>query len=209
MNIHLIVEMTGYLASALILISFLMTSVVKLRVINAVGGVIFTVYALIIHSYPTALMNLCLVAINLYYLFRLRNAKHAYDFMEGKPGEAFVQYVLNVYDADIRKFFPDYDAKEEKPDTAYVVCHKTAPVGILLGKKKPEGELEAVLDYSVPAYRDCSVGRYLYGCLEKQGIRSVRVSFPGEKGLHEAYVKAMGFRKENGGYVKNLTVLSL
>ena len=73
MDSGMIIEMIGYLGSVLVLISFLMSSVVKLRVINAVGSLVFAGYALIIHSYPTALMNFCLVGLNIYYLVRLRH----------------------------------------------------------------------------------------------------------------------------------------
>ena len=44
------IEMLGYLGSALVVASMLMSSVVKLRVINTIGSGIFAVYALIIHS---------------------------------------------------------------------------------------------------------------------------------------------------------------
>ncbi|NBH81388.1 hypothetical protein D7X88_00395 [bacterium C-53] len=71
MDTQMIVEMIGYFASFLILVSFLMTSVVKLRIVNSAGALIFAVYALIIRSYPTAVMNLCLVGINMYYLYKL------------------------------------------------------------------------------------------------------------------------------------------
>lgn len=71
MNASVIVEMVGYLASFLILVSFLMNSVIWLRIVNSVGALIFVVYALIIHSYPTAVMNFCLILVNLYYLRRL------------------------------------------------------------------------------------------------------------------------------------------
>ena len=57
MNVSTIIEMVGYLGSVLVVVSMLMSSVIKLRVINTVGSGIFAVYALIIHSYPTALMN--------------------------------------------------------------------------------------------------------------------------------------------------------
>ena len=57
MDSSAIIEAVGYLGSALVLVSFLMSSVVKLRVVNTVGSLIFTVYALIIRSYPTAVMN--------------------------------------------------------------------------------------------------------------------------------------------------------
>ena len=57
MNTQTIWELIGYLASLLVLISLLMTSVVKLRIINLIGSFIFAVYALAIRSYPTAVMN--------------------------------------------------------------------------------------------------------------------------------------------------------
>ena len=41
MNTQSIWELIGYLASLLVLISLLMTSVVKLRIINLIGSLIF------------------------------------------------------------------------------------------------------------------------------------------------------------------------
>ena len=38
----MIIELIGYLGSALVVFSMLMTSIVKLRVVNTVGCVIFT-----------------------------------------------------------------------------------------------------------------------------------------------------------------------
>ena len=61
MDTGTLIEAVGYLGSALVLVSFLMASVVKLRVVNSIGSTIFAVYALIIRSYPTALMNFCLL----------------------------------------------------------------------------------------------------------------------------------------------------
>lgn len=71
MNVSMIIEMVGYTGSVLVVVSMLMSSVVRLRVINTVGSGIFAVYALIIHPYPTALMNFCLVTINIYNLIKL------------------------------------------------------------------------------------------------------------------------------------------
>ena len=70
MNTSTIIEMVGYLGSFLVLVSFLMVSVVKLRIVNTVGSLIFMIYALIIKSYPTAIMNFFLVLINLHFLYR-------------------------------------------------------------------------------------------------------------------------------------------
>ena len=80
------VEMIGYLGSILVVVSMLMSSVVRLRIINTIGSGIFAAYALMIHSYPTALMNACLVGINVYNLVRLRQADRSYDLTEAAPG---------------------------------------------------------------------------------------------------------------------------
>ena len=179
MSTHMMVELVGYIGSILVLISFLMTSVVKLRIINAVGGTIFAVYAMIIQSYPTALMNFCLVGI-----------------------KSMVQYMMDFYHTDIQKYFPIFKEKQPECDTAYVVCKDASPAGLFLGKKGEKGELEVLLDYSVPAYRDCSVGNYLYSKLKDHGIR--KMIFTGTPGPHESYLQTMGFEKVNGVYVKEL-----
>ena len=51
MTPKMILELVGYLASLLVLVSLLMTSVTKLRVINMIGSFIFAIYALLIASY--------------------------------------------------------------------------------------------------------------------------------------------------------------
>lgn len=68
---NIYIELFGYLGSTLVVVSMLMASVVKLRVINMIGSVISASYALIIGSFPLVLMNVCLIAINAYNLVRL------------------------------------------------------------------------------------------------------------------------------------------
>jgi hypothetical protein len=68
MNPTLAYEIIGYIASALVAVSLMMSSILKLRVINLVGAALFTVYGLLIGAYPVAVMNLFIVLIDLYYL---------------------------------------------------------------------------------------------------------------------------------------------
>lgn len=58
MDTRMIVELVEYFGSGLILLSFLMASVFKLRIIHAAGGVVCMIYALCIHAYPTYLKNM-------------------------------------------------------------------------------------------------------------------------------------------------------
>ena len=75
MSAAMAIEMVGYLGSVLVVVSMLMTSVRRLRIVNAVAAGIFTIYALLIQSYPTAFMNFCLVVIDVYHLMRMKKDK--------------------------------------------------------------------------------------------------------------------------------------
>lgn len=202
MDSSTIIEMIGYLGSVLVLVSFLMASVVKLRVINSVGGLIFAVYALLIRSYPTALMNFCLVGINLYYLARLRHPDRHYSLIQEKRDSSVLRAFLEHYGEDIEGCFPGSRVNAEEADVVCFVCHDMTPAGILLGKRRENGVLEILLDYSTPEYRDCSVGNYLYSRLPELGVHSL--AYLQDPLKHEAYLRKMGFVREDGIYVKRL-----
>ena len=123
------IEVIGYAGSALVLISFLMSSVVKLRIVNTVGSLIFAVYALIIKSYPTAVMNICLVLINLYYLWKLRHRDNSYRMLSMQPGEAYVKDFLKSYRDDISQFFPDRADMEAEANRVYTQGMSVMPAG--------------------------------------------------------------------------------
>ena len=201
MNGNLYLELFGYLGSAMVVVSMLMTSVVKLRVFNAIGSVISGTYALIIGSYPLALMNICLLTINLYNLVRLLKVKNHYDLIETTADDGFVTYFLGRYEADIRSYFPDFSA-QEMGEKAYITCCNGIPAGVLLGREVGS-ELEISLDYTTPTYRDCSVAAFLYPALQTRGFETLR--FCGScSPQHGVYLKKMGFTEEKGDYVKTL-----
>lgn len=65
------VELIGYLASALVAISMLMVSIVRLRVINLVGSMAFCVYGFFLPSIPLILTNAFIIVVNLVQLRRV------------------------------------------------------------------------------------------------------------------------------------------
>ena len=205
MDRQTIIELVGYIGSFLVLVSFLMTSVFKLRIINTVGSVIFMIYALIIHSYPTALMNFCLVLINLRFLWKMRHTGHEYDLVEVSEDDKYLQYLLKRQHADIEKCFPNIDIHEnENPDDvnrAYIVTCQGNPVGIAVGNEEGDA-MNLILDYSFPEYRDFSIGAFLMNRLKSMGVRKVVYKGPTEN--HMAYLDKMGFREVEGHYEKVL-----
>ena len=203
MNGKLIIELIGYLGSALVVVSMLMTSVVRLRVINTIGSIIFTCYALIIHSYPTAFMNLCLVAINIYHLMRLLREEKQYDLIMTDGDDHYVSYLLAKNRDDMNLWFPGGVEKVADADLVCLVLCDSNPAGVLLAKTEGDGKADILLDYATPVYRDTTVGRYLYEKLAQQGYRTLSCSShnPG----HTPYLEKMGFvKEEEGRYVLHL-----
>ena len=194
-----VIEAIGYAGSALVLISFLMSSVVKLRIVNTVGSLIFAVYALIIKSYPTAIMNFCLVCINLYFLWKLRHRDSSYRLLEMQPDDAYVKDFLKRSAEDIAKFFPGRDPADTEANRVYMVFHGSDPAGIMMGSEE-DGVMNVALDYSTPAYRDCSVGKFLLANLPQPLL----LRYSGAEETHTQYLKRLGFAEHDGVWEKKL-----
>ena len=69
-------ELIGYVASALVVVSLAMTSVVRLRAISLVGSVAFVVYGVLIESVPIMVTNVAIAALNVWFL-RARTGRQA------------------------------------------------------------------------------------------------------------------------------------
>ncbi len=69
MNVYL--EIFGYVGMALVLVSMMMTSLKWLRILNMSGAVICAVYGILTNTWPTALLNIGLLLIQIVQLYRL------------------------------------------------------------------------------------------------------------------------------------------
>ena len=202
MNIKILIEAFGYLGSLLVLVSMLMTSVKKLRIINMIGSIIFTIYAFIIKSYPTAFMNFCLVLINLRFLWKMSRMGKEYEVVECDRNDVLLRYLVDHYRSDINKIFPGIDLNLRYIDRAYVVLCEGKPVGVTLGNMEDDETLELKLDYTIPEFRDFSIGSFLFDYLKKKDV--ARVVYKGPAENHLDYLNNQGFVKEGDSYIKTL-----
>jgi hypothetical protein len=193
MNTQILLEIIGYTGSFLVIVSMLMTSVVKLRVINTIGSVIFCTYAICIHSYPTAAMQVCLIAINIVNLYKLNNTKKEYFAVDVNATDGFLNHFLNEYYADIKHYFPGCSKPAEDDKIILIMCGQS-PAGVFISTDihaDCPDTLTVKLDYTTPAYRDCSVAKFLVSHLKEEGIKKIvaKTVIP----AHEKYLKKMGF----------------
>ncbi len=196
-------ELLGYFASILILISLLMSSALKLRILNAIGSVTFTIYGILIGSYPTAFLNGVSVIVDIYFIVKLLGKHTSFNAHLIGREEAALQEFLNFYRADISHFFPKFDFSVTSSDLVFMVYADAAPVGLLIGTRRADGALEVAVDYSTPRYRDCSVGKFLYGELARSGVPALRTARGTQE--HEAYLKKAGFTLQDDAFTKALS----
>ena len=200
MDIKLIIEIIGYTGSALVLVSMLMTSVVRLRIINLIGSLIFAGYALAIRSYPTAIMNICLAGINIFHLVRIFREERVYNLIKTDIKDGYFSYLLKRSMADIIYWFPELTPENIDGDIVYLVCCDDNPASLFIGKETEPGVVRVVLDYATPAYRDTSAGRFLNRCLKKDGCKEL--VFDQKSAGHVPYLEKMGYVTDSeGAYV--------
>lgn len=195
-------ELTGYFASVLILISLLMSSAVKLRVLNAIGSIVFMIYGILIKSYPTAFLNFMSVIVNIYYMVKLLRGNIHFSAHRVRPEETGLQEFLQFYRNDIGHHFPAYDFQIGGENLLFLVYADANPVGLFVGTRQENGGIRVKLDYSVPKYRDCSVGKFLYSELADAGIPELLAGRSTHD--HEVYLKKVGFELQGEKFVKKL-----
>mgnify|MGYP001159294068 CR=1 FL=1 len=208
---RLVLEIVGYAASALVALSLTMRSIVRLRVINLVGAVIFTVYGILIGAFPVAFVNAFIVVIDLYYLLEMLRTREYFTVLDAQQDSQYLQRFIEHYQQDIRTFLPDFDYQPGEALIGFFVLRNMVPAGLVLGEVHGE-EFLVRMDYVIPGYRDFKIGRYVYTREQQRfsemGVRAV-ISPAGSK-AHQRYLERMGFTAEEGGacYRFNLTELS-
>lgn len=71
MNEKLMLEIFGYIGTALVLLSFTMRDIKWLRIVNIAGSIISMTYAIIMNTMPVAVLNGSLILINGIQLARI------------------------------------------------------------------------------------------------------------------------------------------
>ncbi len=198
-------ELIGYVGSAFIIASITQRSILRLRTLGLVGGVIFFVYAFLIEAYPIAVVNAIAVGIHIYYLRELvLRPDEAFRILHVSPGSEYVQYFLDFHAGDIDRFFGGLPEQTDDLVTV-LVLRDLIPAGLYIGRHVDD-RIESLIDYAIPQYRDLKIGRYLYShthdVFDAEGV--TKVVSRTESADHAGYLRKMGFTEEDGAFVLHL-----
>jgi len=203
-------EVLGYVASAIVVASLTMSSVVRLRMLSLCGSAAFFTYGLLIGSTPIMLTNVALASINIWFLGKeFRRGGIDLGVSKIRADSPFLLDFISFHSGDIGRFQPDF-AMPVGPDVvALLLTRDGLPAGTLIGRQ--EGDILHVdLDYVLSAYRDSRLGGWLYGDESKVfrslGITELRAEATTD--THDRYLVRMGFEpvdeSEPGSFVLQL-----
>ncbi len=200
MNSQAIFQLIGYGASVLIAISLMMKSVLRLRVINGIGGFVFVIYGLLIKAYPVAILNALVVVIDTYYFAKMLKRSDFFTVMEVAPDSTYLNFFLNFNKKDIKAFFPDFNYQSKPGDLIFFILRDTIPAGLVI--VRPETHTGRVLlDYALKDYRDFKIGSFIFDdnsdILLERGITNLVTK--GEVPIHIKYLRQMNFKQEEDG----------
>jgi len=204
-----LIEIIGYAASVLIAVSLMMSSIVKLRIINLFGASLFSTYGFIIGAYPVGILNGFIAIVDIYYLSEIffKKEKEYFRVLEVKTNSEYLNYFLKFYEKDIKKFMPSFSFNPCESCHVMFVLRNTIPAGLVISEYSDDDSIHVRLDYAIPGYRDFKMGKYVFNEIFKQKKVKNIYSDPGNE-KHELYLRKMGFVKidQNGETLYHLKV---
>jgi len=190
-----ILQYIGYIASGIIAISMMMSSIVKFRWINLIGASTFATYGFLLGAIPVGLLNTFIVAVDVFFLFRIYAKKELFQTLEIRPNNNYLLAILDFYKKDIEVFFPGFTYRPELNTVSFLILRNMKVAGVFLAHRSEVGDLEVGLDFVTPEYRDYKTGKYIYlnlvSYFKELGFNTIHAK--SNSNYHSKYLKKMGF----------------
>lgn len=204
MGWELMLQIIGWLGSALLVFSVLQSKFLRFRILNGVASLVLVAYNVLLSSWPQVAMNAVLVVIDAYFLIRLlreQRAQKAFTFV--KADADVRRWFIRANGRDIAQFHPDLVAQIDQCE-GQLLFHQDRAIGLVAFTRSGE-VAELLADYVIPAYRDYAPGAFVYsatGPLASCGVSTVRDYNP--RPAVATYLTRMGFTQSHGVYTKQL-----
>ncbi len=194
------IEFFGIFASFVILISLLMRSVKRLRLINLMGSVFMFTYGYMIDALPVMIMNVGIFSINMYYLRQMFQTKDYFDVIRVEKDDAYLKSFLDFHRSHIKTAMSQ--EAFEQSDYRFFILRNMVPAGLFIVRKQDEKTLEIILDFVTPRYKDFKTGKYVFSemaeTFRNEGFENFITDTKNEN--HMRYLEKMAFNpveKEN------------
>lgn len=192
------VTLFGTFASVIIAISLTMKNIKLLRIVNFIGAVLFAVYGYMIGALPVIIVNTIIAFIDIYFYIPLVLNKEKFDFiLNNSETKHFAQLFCKHYRNDILNYFPDFKEESLKELNSAYILRDMVPVLLLLFKETDGDDIEILMDYATPQFRDYKSSSYFFD----YAVHHLGIDFSKKKFFkvhsavpaHDKYLRKMGF----------------
>lgn len=197
----------GYLASAFLAASLVVSNAFKFRWYSLGGQVTFIIYGLMIDAMPVVIANGILLVINIIQMVRLYQIKEAFDLVQISTHDELISCFIRRNKKDIESYFPEF-AESNSGDKAFITLRDLTVANLFIFRMKGEGEANVLINYTIPKYRDYKVGKFIFGQekekLLTQGVKKISYDKVSHAG-HAKFLTLLGFTKlPDGKYERQL-----
>ena len=194
------IEILGYVASLLIAVALSMSSIARLRALNLLGAIAFSIYGWKVGAYPVMVVNAYIVVINIVFLQKMQPGRsEAFELLGiNRLENRYLQRFLDFHQVDIRNYFPEFNIDELENSHIVLILRDMLPVGVVVCRQTDEETLAIKLDYVIPSHRDFRCAQYFYQAwndvISCENIS--RFVIKGDVGPHRSYLKKIGFKAD-------------
>lgn len=195
-----LITLFGTVASVIIAISLTMKNLKTLRIVNMIGAFMFSIYGVFINAIPVITVNAIIVLIDIYFYIPLVKNKEKFDLVLNKSETKYYsELFLKYYSKDIQRFFPSFSIELlDELNSAYIL-RDMVPALLLLYKETEGEDIEILMDYATPQFRDFKSSSYFFNyAVHNLNIDTSKKKFFKVRStvdIHDKYLIKMGFQR--------------
>lgn len=199
-----ITQLLGYTASFVIFISLMMKSIAKLRILNAIGCLLFVIFAVKTNSWPAVVMNIGIVIIDIYYFYKMMQLKDSFDILEVKKDNEIIRYFFAKHQQELTALFGN-EAFNKAEKAA--LCFRNNDIAGLIAYTVIDTNTgktaHLLIDFVVPTARNLTVGKRFFvedlSFWKQQGVTTLMAEHPTKQ--HTPYLQQLGFTSADGSNI--------
>jgi hypothetical protein len=189
------IQVLGYVASAVIILSLTMSSLLRLRLVGVVGATLFATYGILVQAWPVVATNVIILGLHAFYLWRAWTDDEYFTLLEVRPESLYLQQFLEFYGTDIRSFQPEFSYAPAAGHFTMFILRDMVPAGLFIARPPDGAVMNVDLDYVIARYRDLKPARFLFhanrAVFEQRGVDLLRATAKTE--AHRKYLEKVGF----------------
>jgi hypothetical protein len=206
-----LLDILGWISSALVVWSLMVARVLRFRVLNLVGAGLATVVNALLGIWPFAAMNGIIAVIDVYWIWRLLRERHdakVYEVVELGMDDAYVRHWLDLKAKEIGRTHPSFRIPEPEARAermGLLVMRGDETVGMVVIRDAGSGVGEVELDFVTERFRDFTPGEFVYessGIFPARGFTRLRLV--DDVTAEHDYYSRVGFRKVDGQWEREV-----